>query len=312
MTLNQLRYVVEIAKTGSINRAAANLFVSQSVLSTAVSTLEKEIGHAIFARSNRGVTLTPFGHTFVSYVSSIQAQLSQLDHLISHGVQRQAFTLSITSTGYYFLSKICADIYQKYRSMGIRIEQFENSITTIADTVSSQSSEIGVVNLWTCYKNGFLRQLRAKGLQYYPITVLDVAVTVGQKNPLFDSEQSAVTPEELKDYPLVMYSYMDSGPYSDIYNRLRLQDCGSRFVTSSRSTIYETLRNTDAYYLNSDYPFDTLDLGGPTSYSQLRTLRLKDCPIRSEIGWIKRENHTLSPLANEVISQMMHFFPNII
>lgn len=312
MTLNQLRYVVEVAQTGSINRAAANLFVSQSVLSTSISSLEKEIGHTIFARSNRGVTTTPFGLTFVSYVSSIQAQLSQLDHLISHGVQRQTFTLSITSTGYYFLSKVCADIYEKYRSMGIRIEEYENSITNIADTVANQSAEIGIVNFWSCYKNGFIRQLRAKGLQYYPVTALDVAVTVGRKNPLFHSGQTSVTPEDLKDYPLVTYTYMDSGPYSDIYSRLHLQDSGSRFVTSSRSTIYETLRNTDAYYLNSNYPFDLLEPDDPISYSNLRTLKLKDCHIRSELGWIKLENHTLSPLANEVISQIMRFFPNII
>ena len=48
MNLNQLKYIIEIAKTGSINHAAANLFISQSVLSTAVSRLEKEIGQTNF------------------------------------------------------------------------------------------------------------------------------------------------------------------------------------------------------------------------------------------------------------------------
>ena len=57
MTINQLRYVVEVAKASSINRAAANLFVSQSVVSTAITSLEKEIGHIIFVRSNRGGTV---------------------------------------------------------------------------------------------------------------------------------------------------------------------------------------------------------------------------------------------------------------
>ena len=72
-------------KNRSINKAAADLFISQSVVSTAIAGLEKEIGHDIFVRSNRGVALTPFGHTFVSYVSSIQAQLVQLDSLIRAG-----------------------------------------------------------------------------------------------------------------------------------------------------------------------------------------------------------------------------------
>lgn len=37
MTFNQLKYVVAVAKTGSINKAAADLFISQSVVSTAIA-----------------------------------------------------------------------------------------------------------------------------------------------------------------------------------------------------------------------------------------------------------------------------------
>lgn len=44
MNLNQLKYIIEIAKTGSINHAAANLFISQSVLSTAVTDLKRKSG----------------------------------------------------------------------------------------------------------------------------------------------------------------------------------------------------------------------------------------------------------------------------
>ena len=61
MTFNQLKYVVAVAKTGSINKAAAELFISQSVVSAAIAGLEKEIGHDIFVRSNRGVALRPSG-----------------------------------------------------------------------------------------------------------------------------------------------------------------------------------------------------------------------------------------------------------
>lgn len=308
MTLNQLQYVVEVAKTGSINSAANNLFVSQSVLSTAISNLEKEIGHAIFIRSNRGVTMTAFGHTFVSYISSIQTQLDQLDHLIKHGSKRQEFSLSIASTGYYFLDKICASIYQKYRSGGIRIELTEGHINNIADAVSSRSADLGVINLWSCYKNSYLKQIHAKELQYYPVATLNIAITVGEHNPLFNSSQTEVSPEDLRDFPSVMYFYNDSGPYSDVYSKLHLQDSGSRIVTSSRSVIYETLRNTDAYYLNSCYPFELLDGGEPTTYSRFRTFPLKDCQIHSEIAWIKRSDYTLSAAANDVVNQIMHYF----
>ena len=51
MTLTQLRYLVAIAECGSINAAAAQLYASQSNLSTAVKDLERELGITIFTPS---------------------------------------------------------------------------------------------------------------------------------------------------------------------------------------------------------------------------------------------------------------------
>ncbi len=308
MTLNQLQYVVEVAKTGSINSAAGNLFVSQSVLSTAISNLENEVGHAIFTRSNRGVVLTSFGRTFVSYLSSIQDQLQQLNHLINYGTKETALNLSIASSGYYFLDKICAKIYQKYRDNAIRIEIIEDHINNIADMVANQSADIGIVSLWTCYKKMILSQIHAKRLEYHTIATMDIAVTVGSKNALYHSDNNTLTAEDLRPYPSILYTYNDTGPYSDIYGKLSLKGSGSRIVTSSRSVIYETLHNTDAFYLNSFYPFDTLDTNGASVYSDLRTFLLRDCPIHSEIAWIKRDDSDLSEPALELITQMKHYF----
>ena len=61
MTFQQLTYVVEISKCGSINKAAHKLFLSQSGISTAVRELEEELGIQFFVRSNRGVEFTPEG-----------------------------------------------------------------------------------------------------------------------------------------------------------------------------------------------------------------------------------------------------------
>ena len=57
MTLTQLRYVITIADTGSMNEASKALFISQPSLSQAVKELETEIGVELFKRSNRGCRL---------------------------------------------------------------------------------------------------------------------------------------------------------------------------------------------------------------------------------------------------------------
>ena len=54
MTLQQLKYVVEVAERGSITEAAKALFIAQPSLSAAVRELEEEAGITIFLRNSRG------------------------------------------------------------------------------------------------------------------------------------------------------------------------------------------------------------------------------------------------------------------
>ena len=71
MTLQQLKYVIEIANTGSMNEAAKKLFISQPSLSGAVKELENELGFDIFVRSNRGIVITPDGEEFLGYARQV-------------------------------------------------------------------------------------------------------------------------------------------------------------------------------------------------------------------------------------------------
>lgn len=67
MELQQLRYVVEVADTGSFTRAAARCFVTQSALSHQIAALERELGQVLFARTSRSVRLTEAGDAFLRH-----------------------------------------------------------------------------------------------------------------------------------------------------------------------------------------------------------------------------------------------------
>ena len=62
MTLLQIYYALVTSETGSMNKAAEKLFISQPTLTSAIKELETETGITIFNRSNRGVSLTNEGH----------------------------------------------------------------------------------------------------------------------------------------------------------------------------------------------------------------------------------------------------------
>ena len=66
MTIQQIRYVMKIAETGSMNRAARMLGVKQPSVSIAVAELEQELGIVIFDRDPKGMTLTDAGKEFLA------------------------------------------------------------------------------------------------------------------------------------------------------------------------------------------------------------------------------------------------------
>lgn len=307
MTLNQIKYVIEVAETGSINKAAGNFFISQSVLSNAIQSLESELGNEIFSRSTRGTSLTPFGKTFLAYVMPIQAQFNQLDKVLFNKKRDYRRRLSLVTNGFYFTSEICSKLFQKYHNEGIHITQYEGFGNEAMLMVASGSAEIGLVRQWSCYHRLYASQYEAMKIQFCPIVTLDIAITVGPKNPLYLQKSEFVTPEMLKPYPMIMYDYMDSGPFSDIMEHLHLPSNISRMVTSSRSTIYEVLANTNAYYLNSNYtPVQQKCCDHTTPYKQ-RILILKNCTIKSELGWIKRIDSPVSPTAQEAIGMFYEY-----
>ena len=71
MTVNQVRYVCEIARCGSITRAAGQFYISQPALSEQVRALEAELGAVLFRRTARGTELTDAGALFCREAESV-------------------------------------------------------------------------------------------------------------------------------------------------------------------------------------------------------------------------------------------------
>ena len=79
MTLQQLRYVVTVAETGTITEAANKLYISQPSLTNAIHELEKEMNIVIFNRTNKGISLSKEGDDFLGYARQVLEQASILE-----------------------------------------------------------------------------------------------------------------------------------------------------------------------------------------------------------------------------------------
>ena len=80
MTLQQLKYVIEVATHGSMNEAAKRLFISQPSLSNAIRDLEQELSITNFERTNKGITLSKEGVEFLSYARQVVEQAELLEN----------------------------------------------------------------------------------------------------------------------------------------------------------------------------------------------------------------------------------------
>lgn len=76
MNLSQLYYFSKLADLQHYTRAAKELFITQPTLSGSISSLENELGVALFQKKGRNVELTKYGAEFLEYVN---AALEQLD-----------------------------------------------------------------------------------------------------------------------------------------------------------------------------------------------------------------------------------------
>lgn len=75
MELRQFKYFLVIVDSGSLSRAAQQLFVAQSALSKQVADLEAELGAQLLVRSRNGVVVTDAGKVFYEYAQGITKQI---------------------------------------------------------------------------------------------------------------------------------------------------------------------------------------------------------------------------------------------
>ena len=105
MTIQQCKYILAIARLGSMNEAAKALLVSQASLSSAVRELENEFGIHIFDRSNKGVRITREGSEFIRYARQLLAQYEIITDRYERDDKKTVRNFAVTSQHYDFVAE---------------------------------------------------------------------------------------------------------------------------------------------------------------------------------------------------------------
>ncbi len=183
MNILHMKYAVEVAKKGSLNKAAESLLIAQPNLSRSIKELEAHIGIDIFERSATGMTLTPDGEEFINYAKTILNQIEQVEKMYtSGGVKKQIFSISVPRSSY--ISEAFIRFSKKLGKTPIEIFYKEtNSKRTISNILDS-GYRLGIIRYAKSYESYFKQMLEEKGLEGEFITEFNYRLIVSRDNPL--------------------------------------------------------------------------------------------------------------------------------
>lgn len=184
--------MTEVERTGSVTKAAANLFMGQPNLSKAIKEVENEIGITVFRRSAKGVYPTPEGERFLAHAKAVLEEMGKLEALYKQDNAPELFTVCVPEAEY--VPRLLAELA---RSLPVNIECITAPFYLAADNVSEGICKIAAVRCPDSCKDFFAALISEKNLRSEQIFSGRYKLTVSEKSPL--SEMKAVPPEALSE-----------------------------------------------------------------------------------------------------------------
>ncbi|MCM1180277.1 MAG: LysR family transcriptional regulator [Clostridium sp.] len=297
MTLQQLLYSVKIAETKSMNKAAAELFISQPALSSAIHELEEELNIEIFIRNQRGIIVTTEGENFLSYARNI-VEMSELlkDRYISHKVKTNKFSVSMQH--YSFAVEAFMTLAEEFKLHDYELAVHETKTSEVIENVEKFRSELGILYQNEFNKKAIDKILIDKDLEFIPLFNCAVYVYMSAEHPL--AVKQSVSFEELFDYPCLSFEQGDNNSFYYAEEMFPMHKYNRIIKADDRATMLNLMTGMQGFTLCSGIICEKLNGDGYVAI-----------PLQSEeemtIGYIKRRKMPLSILGEKYISILKHY-----
>ena len=248
MTLTQLRYLMTIAKTGSFNKAAEQLYVSQPSLTSAVKELERELGITLFYRSGRGVTLTGDGTEFLLYAKQLYGQYEDILERYGKGSSHRK-RFGVSTQHYSFAVKAFVDMAKQFDMSQYEFAIRETRTAEVISDVSTMKSEIGVLYLCDLNRRSMEKLLRSAGLEFHHLIECQAYVYLWKGHPL--AKERSIRFEQLRDYPCLSFEQGDDSAFYLAEEILSTNEYARVIRASDRATMLNLMVGLGGYTLCS-------------------------------------------------------------
>ena len=297
MTLQQLRYIVAVAETGTITEAADKLFISQPSLTNAIRELEKEMKILIFHRTKKGIRLSKEGEDFLGYARQVLEQAAILEDKYKgrDGGKKQ---FCVSTQHYSFAVNAFVDLIKEYGQDEYDFSLRETQTYEIIEDVAHMKSEIGILFLNDFNEAVLSKILKSHDLKFHLLFVATPHVFISQNHPFAD--RSILTNEQLAPYP---YLSFEQGEHNSFYFSEEIFSVSERkkqIRVRDRSTLFNLLIGLNGYTVCSG----VID-------EQLNGKDIIAVPLAEEshmrIGYITHQKGSISRLGTTYLEALKHY-----
>ncbi|OMD90426.1 LysR family transcriptional regulator [Paenibacillus odorifer] len=302
MNLEQCENIVEVAKIGSLTKAAQNRHITLSAMSQSITMLEAELGVTLFIRS-RGQKAVPTaeGNAIISKANEVLMKVNEL--------KEEAQIYSDTLSGHLKIATIPGPMHLMVKVISsfkadfpnVKIEIFEKGPKEILDNVLQDEMDIGLMVSPEGMPDTY------KGVKFERLMEGKIVVGVHPQSPL--ALNSILTPDQLVGQTLVLYD----DPYIKDYVERYLSDYGPinlLFVSNNTRAIENAVAEGLAITIGLDYSF--LKISEMTS-AFMKTIELRSPDTRAKYsGAIVSASKQTSQTARRFINRLKHEFDEMI
>lgn len=262
MNLLHLRYALEVARLGSLNKAAQTLLVAVPNISRSIKELESDLGITIFDRTAKGMKLTDDGEELMGYARGILDQLEQLETFYKKDVpKKKRFAVTVPRASY--ISEAFAEFSKLIDDEHYELFYKETNALEAINSILEYHYDLGIIRYAQSYDRYFKAMLEEKNICYELITEFRYRVVMSKDHPL--AAKKTLVLNDLTDYTELTHAdtYIPSIVPASVFKKESANKAGRRIFVFERASQFELLsRNTDTYMWVSPIPKHLLECNG--------------------------------------------------
>ena len=275
MDIQNLKAFIQVSECGSFSRAAEKLFITQPAVSKRISSLEQELGEALFDRIGKSVQLTAAGEALMPSAQRILAEMEESKRLINNLNNKVCGTLSIGTShhiGLHRLPPVLRAFTAQFPDVDLDIHFMDSEAA--CEAVLNGKLELAVATL---------PEKKIHNLHSEIIWPDPIGVVVGTQHPL--AAQTIISRDELLEHSAILPS-QQTFTRALMEKALKLQH--SKLKVAMETNYLETIKMMVSIGLGwSVIPTSMLD-------KELKHIEIRNIHMQRQLGFAHHQERTLS------------------